>query len=101
MTDPIDRIEEICNAQPPGALTMIANVLGFTEERMQELERDAARYRWIRDNAMGGDLDKALFRKSMDGKAWRKGDDMDSAVDAARGVSASDRQSSNARAEKE
>jgi len=51
MTDPLTLIARICDEQPHNALTMIANVLGFTEERMQELERDAARYRWLRDKS--------------------------------------------------
>lgn len=51
MADPLTLIARICDEQPHNALTMIANVLGFTEERMQELERDAARYRWLRDKS--------------------------------------------------
>lgn len=53
-----------------------------TAQRLAELERDAARYRWLRDNSTEYSLTQKDGYGGRELKGW---DDLDAAIDAAMG----------------
>lgn len=55
--------------------------LARRDERIADLERDAARYQWLRDEAKAGDWNKISGAYS---GMLLIGDDLDAAIDAAR-----------------
>lgn len=59
-------------------LDRAAEIAARADARIAELERDAARYRWLRECDIAGD------RAVHNGDELREGDSLDAAIDAAR-----------------
>jgi hypothetical protein len=62
----------------------MSNAVTVPADKLAQLQREAARYRWLRDQwDRIGVLDGVMFSKSSDGTAWVGAEVLDKRIDAA------------------